>query len=696
MEGLRAVAVVAVVLFHASIPGIDGGYVGVDVFFVISGFLITGLLWRELGSTGTVRLRRFFGARARRLLPASALVGIVTTLSSAILLPPLLADAIYIDGIASALYISNFWFFLQASDYFASETDPSPFLHYWSLGVEEQFYLVWPAIIICTAWVVRRIRRLNTSQVSTAKTPYIVLLAVVGAASLAGSIVVTRIWPTAAFYLLPMRAWELAVGGLVALTVAQWRRLPLRVAALAGWFGIAITLFACNRFDAATPFPGAAALIPVLGTALVIGAGCAASDRGVGRVLSMRPMRALGEVSYSWYLWHWPVLVLAPAVVGHSLGLAGRLAAVLVSLCLAALTLRFIENPLRFKPVVRQSAARSLALGGAATAMAVCVAVVLLVSMPVPVGRGPATKPLALSAEPSPAGGNAALYEVDVQDLFAQVRAAVAASSQLEMVPSNLEPPLAEAGAEKADMLLNGCMRNVVEVGHPECTTGVTTSASTVALVGDSNAAMWGRAFESIALERRWRLETLTKAGCPLLDLRFTEPQLRRQYTECEQWRDEILTRLQAEPPRLVVLSVSRLYKANEFRSYDTAWFESLTRLVRQLRATGSKVLVLGPIPDPGTVVPVCLSGHLDEVSACSAPRDAAVNESGIAAETASTEAGGGHYADITALFCTVTRCPPIVGNALVYLDQFHLTLEYSRLLAPVIGALSDRALAGA
>jgi len=262
-------------------------------------------------------------------------------------------------------------------------------------------------------------------------------------------------------------------------------------------------------------------------------------------------------------------------------------------------------------------------------------------------------------------------------------------------VPSNLNPPLADAAGEEMALVQNGCMRNFLQVGQPECATGDTASATTVALVGDSNAAMWSRAFEQVASQRRWRLETLAKAGCPLLDLPYSLPNLRRKYTECDQWRAQIIARLRDEHPRLVVLGISRIYNANTFGTYDSAWIDRLTRLVQQLRGINAQVLVLGPIPDPQSTVPVCLSGHLDNVTACSPPRSTAVNEAGIAAEIAATEAGDGHYADITPLFCTADRCPVIVGNTLVYFDQVHVTLEYSQLLAPVMGALADRALAG-
>nr|WP_242660981.1 acyltransferase family protein [Mycobacterium alsense] len=699
MEGLRAIAVVAVVLFHADMPVVGGGFVGVDVFFVISGFLITGLLWREASVSGTVRLARFYGARARRLLPASATVGLVIMLGSAALLPALQSRPIIGDGIASALYVSNYRFVLQGVEYLATNLPPSPFEHYWSLGVEEQFYLVWPALIIATAWLIRRARR-RAGAASASERPYLVVLALVAAVSFALSLVVTRLAPPVAFFSLPTRAWELAIGGLVALSAGQWRRLAPLFAAIAGWGGLVLILLACLRLSRSTPYPGTAALVPVLGAALVIGAGCALSDQGVGRVLAVRPMRAIGRVSYSWYLWHWPVVLVAmstPAWSKHPLGLGT--VAILFSLGLAALTLRFVENPLRFAGPVRRSAARSLGVGGAATAIAVCVGVALLVAVPTPVGHGPAAPALTISATPPPTGSDAGAYDAAMKNAFAQVQALVAASADLKAVPSNLTPPLADAtksalGGSKA------CLRDLLQIDHPRCATGDTALSTTVALIGDSNAAMWEPAFEEVAAQRHWRLETLTKGYCPWLDLPISIPLFGREYTECERWREQILDRLRAERPRLVVIGMMRRYGshygwASGFTSYDPAWIASLTRQVRQLREIGTQVLVVGPIPDPQSVVPICLSVHLDDASACSPPTSKAVNQPGIAAESAATKAGGGQYADLTELFCTPDRCPAIVGNTLVYRDQNHVTIEYGRQLAPVIGALVDRALDG-
>ena len=237
IEGLRAVAVVAVVLFHAGVPGVGGGFIGVDVFFVISGFLITGMLWREVSTTGGVRLSRFYGARARRLLPASATVGVLTAIGSAILLSPLELRNVLRDAIACALYVGNYRFAQQAIDYLASDRAPSPFQHYWSLGVEEQFYLIWPPLIIAAAWLIRRTRHAASST-----TPYLVVLTLVAAVSFTASVITTHVAAPLAFFSLPTRAWQLAAGGLIALTATHWHRLPPLAAAIAGWTGLALIL----------------------------------------------------------------------------------------------------------------------------------------------------------------------------------------------------------------------------------------------------------------------------------------------------------------------------------------------------------------------------------------------------------------------------------------------------------------------
>ncbi|MCV7041509.1 acyltransferase [Mycolicibacterium moriokaense] len=698
IEGLRAVAVIGVILFHAGVPGVGGGYAGVDVFFVISGFLITGILWREASGTGTIRLRRFYAARARRLLPASATVGVIIAIGAILVVGPLQSKNILLDGIASALYVGNYRFALEGIDYLGANAPPSPYQHYWSLGVEEQFYLLWPAIIIATAWLIHRASRRAEPRDKTSIGPYLWVLGLVAAISFAVSLVATEALPSVAFFSLPTRAWELSVGGLVALTVAWWRKIPPLLCTILGWGGLVVIVLAFLELTRATPYPGTAALLPVVGTALVIGAGCAAPSRGCGRILELAPMRAGGRLSYSWYLWHWPVLLVLlffPPFLGRPLLLA--LVLIVVSGGLAWVTLRVIENPFRFSPRLRRSPARSLLVGGGFTAVAVCVCIALLVWLPSPIGPGPPAPTLTVTSGPAPTGPNVEPYEAAVRDTYAQVQAAVAASADVKEVPSNLEPTLASTTevVRTAPGPLSGCVRGFFETDHPECAVGDTSSATTVALVGDSNAGMWAPPLREVAEQRKWRLELLAKAGCPMLDMTIFNGTLRRDYTECDEWREHIVSRLRKERPELIVLAISRQYGASydqtsNYTAYDAVWTEKLTDLVRGFRDTGAKVLVLGPIPDTRMWVPNCLSLHLYDSTPCSPPTSAAVNRKGIDAEAGATRAGGGHYADVTDLFCTAVRCPAVVGNTLVYHDFNHATGQYTLLLAPVIGAVAE------
>lgn len=669
----------AVVLFHAGVPGFGGGFVGVDVFFVVSGFLITGLLWQEASHAGIIRLAPFYAARARRLLPAAALVLLATSVTATVLLPPLQARSVLGDAIAGALYVGNYRFAVQGTDYLAEAT-PSPLQHYWSLGVEEQFYLLWPALILGTAWLLARAGRNTDSAV-----PYGCVLAVVAGASLSVSLAWTQTMPPWAFFSLPSRAWELAAGGLVALTAAHWRSLPPVCAALVGWGGLALILATGTQLGTATPYPGSAALLPVLGTALVIGAGCAIPDLGVGRLLGKPVLRGIGRVSYSWYLWHWPVLLLAPVLFGHGLGLAGRLAMVMISFGLAILTLHLVENPARFAAALRTSAWRSLTLGATVTGLAVCAGLALLAVRPVPTGSGPAAVPVAAIENPR---ANAPALTAEQR-----LQAAVAASADLRAVPSNLAPPLGDI--TKPEAFVNGCVASWMAVTAPECASGDTSSATTVALIGDSHAGMWQPALESAALQRNWRLETLAKVTCPLMKLPILSPYLGREFTECMQWRADVLARVERDRPALIVLDMARRYGADfGFVSYDQTWLDGLSRLVSQLRGTGARVLVLGPVPDPHSTVPTCLSAHLDDATACAPERSVALNDTGIAAEAAAVRAGGGQYARLDQYFCTDRRCPMIVGNTLVFRDDNHITAEYAQLLAPVLANLTRSALA--
>ncbi len=317
------------VAYHAGLPGISGGYVGVDVFFVISGFLITGLLWQELAGTGQLSLTAFFARRIRRLLPTAVLVLVATLGASWLWLAPLRVPSVARDAAAAALYAANYRFALQGTDYLSAHAAPSPVQHFWSLGVEEQFYLLWPVLLVLAAAVIRP-ARLTRAGAAWA-------LGVLAAGSLALSLVLTDRAQPWAFYSLPTRAWELAGGGVLALVAPRLRQLPNPGATALGWSGLAGVGWAVVAYSPDTQYPGTAALLPVAGAMAVIAAGCAHPRSGPDLLLARRPMQQIGRLSYSLYLWHWPVLIIGATLVHGSLARAGLVG---LSVLLAAATVR--------------------------------------------------------------------------------------------------------------------------------------------------------------------------------------------------------------------------------------------------------------------------------------------------------------------------------------------------------------------
>jgi len=336
IEGLRGISIALVLLFHARIAGFNGGFVGVDVFFVLSGFLITGLLVREVEETGRISLAQFYARRARRLLPAAALVLAATLLASYFLLPDLLLPGVAVDTAAAALYVSNINFAYHATDYFAPSAAPSPILHFWSLSVEEQFYMFWPAIVLL---VTRRARapRINVRAA----------LIAIGIASFVFAIWLLKFNAPWAFFSFPTRAWELALGGLLAASKSSLERIPKFAASICSWLGVAGVILSAVFLKESAPFPGVPALLPTISAALVIAAGARSIQSVPTRFLESAPLRFLGRISYSLYLWHWPLLVLPLALSIAPLTLVQRILLALASIVLATITQRFIEAPLR-------------------------------------------------------------------------------------------------------------------------------------------------------------------------------------------------------------------------------------------------------------------------------------------------------------------------------------------------------------
>jgi peptidoglycan/LPS O-acetylase OafA/YrhL len=711
IEGLRAVAVLGVVLYHAHVGLLRGGFAGVDVFFVVSGYLITGLLWDELQSRGHISLGAFYARRARRLLPASVLVVAVTAVSARHWLPPLQVPSVAKDGVSSALYVANYRFAMARTDYLHASSAPSPFQHYWSLGVEEQFYLVWPLLILGASLVWRYQGRYQRGRLSgpgaSRVTAGVALTAITAASFLLGSWLTHANQPWA-FFSLASRAWELGVGGVLALTAPTVRRISGRVAPAMGWGGLLLIVASFVMISSTTPYPGTAALAPVLGAALVLAAGAGAGRTGPVRILGQRHMRMMGRISYSWYLWHWPMLILAPYALGRSLNLPENLLIAALSGLVAAASFLLVETPARQSSWLAARPRRSLVAGVGLSVSGAVACLLVAATLPSLTGHGLAPiaaihlGPLPVRvASRAPGPGDTPSTSFDpiaakATAIDVQVQAAVARTVDVQEVPANLDPTLTEAKNSNSPSYHDGCMDAYLETVVRTCVFGATTSTRTVVLFGDSHAAMWFPAVDTAANARGWRLLNLTKATCPPFDIPIFSPALGRTFTECEIWRNNVLDRITAEHPALVILAVARHYEpVYGFTAYDNAWLSYLAQMVTRLRALGSRVLMIGPVPKPPFVVPDCLSAHLTSAAACTFPVAQTISEAGEAAERAAVTGAGGSYLDTQPWFCAGPTCGVMVDNIEMWRDDNHISETYSAYLGHAMAAQIARVIPG-
>jgi peptidoglycan/LPS O-acetylase OafA/YrhL len=664
IEGLRAVAVLLVVAYHCGVGPITGGYVGVDVFFVISGFLITGLLLREIRTRGTISIPGFYARRALRLLPAGSVVVVATVAAAAWWLPPLRRDGILADALHTTFYGINYRLAAIGTDYLGAETDPSPLQHFWSLAVEEQFYLIWPPLLLAVAVGLRR-GPINTTRV------YAVLTVIV-AGSFALSVWQTGANASWAYFGAHTRAWELGAGALVAAGAGSLARLSRVVAAGLGGAGLTAIGVSAVLYSPATPFPGSAALLPVLGTAAVIVGGCAVPSR----LLSVPVLQGVGRLSYSWYLWHWPFLIIAPVALGATLSVWQNVLVAAVAFGAAMLTYALVENPARHLAALRDRPWRGVTAGIAASVLTAGLCLVITVGA-THADRGSTYRAASITSG-----------TFDVRNL----PRVIADSVDAPAVPSNLTPKLAKAATNRPQFYRDGCSGDLTdaEVKTP-CAYGDLTSPTTVVLFGDSHAGHWFPALETVALSRHWKLVVMSKSACHAADVNIYLDTLKRTFDECVVWRKAAFQRLRVLKPAMVVLVSTA--QGGELpgiaqSDQDTAWTDGWTRSVDAAAASGAKVYYVNDTPWHGTIVPECLSAHLDDPQACARTRQAALlmprrRQLVIDAATAH----GASVIDPVPWFCTATACPVVIGNVLVYKDRHHMTTVYSRLLAPLLSA---------
>ncbi|SDD03732.1 acyltransferase family protein [Auraticoccus monumenti] len=674
IQGLRAVAVLLVLAYHAGVPGVRGGFVGVDVFFVISGFLITGLVVREVERTGRLDLRRFYARRIRRLLPATAVVLVGTVVLTAVALPVTRWESVLRDVVASALYVVNWRLAAQSVDYLASEQASSPVQHFWSLAVEEQFYVVWPLVVIA---VVALHRRLGW----TLRRALAVGLALIAVPSLWWSAHHTASSPAQAYFVTTTRLWELAAGAFLVLVLHRLRGLPASLARGLGWLGLGGIAVSALVYTSATPFPGLAALLPVLSTVAVLAAGSrphAGGAGGAGWFLTWRPMRQVGDLSYSLYLWHWPLVVVGTAVFAGEDGRLWWVVGVLLvctSVVPAWLTHVVVERPVHG---ARQFLRGPVVLATLLTCTLVPVAGAVALQLDLDrrtersaaVPAGEALGALALGEEPttSPAG-----------------------EAPARLGPTT--PDVTRAVDDNSAVYTDGCHQDQEQTEPVSCTYGVPGAATKVALVGDSHAAQWQPALEAVAVARGWQLDTYTKSACSFFDVDVLIGDPAAPYTSCSGWNEEVSEVLTTGGYGIVFTSGSNRYTMQEDggtltgAAADEALARSYARSWTVLTDAGVDVVALANTPWVGIDVPECLAVNPSDPAGCAADRDEALTASGAEQAVAARLAPAAHLVDLNDWICPRATCSPVIGGVITFRDSHHLTATYSRSLSPFLDA---------
>jgi peptidoglycan/LPS O-acetylase OafA/YrhL len=652
IEGLRGIAILLVVAFHCGISTLRGGFAGVDVFFVLSGYLITSQLAAELDGTGRLDLAAFYGRRARRLLPAASLVILFTLGVAAWLFSPDEIDFAARAARASSGYATNFFFAVNSEDYFARHAGTNPLLHMWSLAVEEQFYLFWPLLL----WLLYRIRPRQasdsqagvSSRVLPATSTFLAgAVAVVSLVSFGISVWSTRAGSSYAFYGLHTRAWEFGVGALTGLSPwGSWARIsretqPPPWRNVLGFAGLAIILASALKLNGNWGAPGWSVAFPVMATAALLAAGDRISFPGA-LVLRSKPLVALGGLSYSWYLWHWPLLVLLADFVPG----ASKTQKVLmcgVALLIAAAVHHWIENPIRFAPVLRRYPSRSVALG--AVLAVVCFSASLAgIRFGRHLNDQPELKKLSVDFE--------------------------------SIAQTNWRP----------------CGSNYLGPGEARmCEYGDLQSPVSIVMAGDSHAIQWLDAMAAVASDNHWKLGMMFRGQCPLAQVTIPYEIPSRQKT-CQDWRRGAMQKILELHPTLVVVAGATSAYVHPGVISPSAWSEGYRKTFEAFTKAGIKFALMRDTPQPGFPVPDCVARTVRNPwlprGLCSAWRKSATSPEGIAAEDRLlAQFPGAHLIDADDQICDKDFCPATRNGELVYLDLGHMTGRFARTLAPVLEA---------
>ena len=536
IQALRAIAATLVLVYHAKL--IPGGYVGVDIFYVISGYLITGLIIRELESAQKFDFSKFYARRAKRLIPSSLLVVICTGIVGWIVLPSSMRQTFGRDLIAASTYVSNFFFALWQNDYQNLNSTPSPFIHYWSLAVEEQFYLFWPLIVVILYKIGKK-RAILIGSLFTVAFSFMI------------SLITTNLYPIWSFYILPARAWELGIGALILFIPSKLRLSKIFV--YVAFFGL---IFSSFKFNETTAFPGLAALVPVISTAILVHSHNNWPNR-LSKISRLPLVQWLGAISYPLYLWHWPLLVLPAIALGRTLSIVEKVLIFLIIFLLSAFTHRYVEEPARHHS---WGSKRTFKYVSVATAGCVLLGLSIYVSYSnsFTVGSG---------------------KKFSLEDI--------------RQNPVNYE---------------DGCHIHRGVTRSPACQYGDPYGKETIVLYGDSHAAQWLPALDIIGKKRHVKIISLTKSACSATELVLP---LSSQYSvsDCQKFRDNSITRIKKLSPIAVITSSYQQLKATDGSADPLAWWISgQAKLLERLKPITLKSVYITDTPRPTLDIPDCLS----------------------------------------------------------------------------------------
>lgn len=655
LDGLRAVAVVAVILFHLGYVWMPGGFIGVDVFFVLSGYLITGLLVDDAQRHGHVRLRRFYERRMRRLLPASATVLIVVIVAGRLLLDPVQQASLSWDALFASLYSANWRFGLSSGDYFQAGDVPSALVHYWSLGIEEQFYLLWPTLLVLTGWSTRRF--------DSARRASVLLGLAVGLFVVSAALGVVNAGQPIGYYGLQTRGFQLLAGGALAIGVRRFsrNRIEGRRGVLATTFvalgALGLLAWWAHTIPDAVRYPGWVGIRVTITTVVLIAAvDLSPANVGIARWLGGRVPATIGRLSYSLYIWHWPILVFVPQLVKRLgddwswLGL--RPVLVVITVAFAAASYHAIEQPFRFRWFPEAPAWRTIAVGLS------CSLLVAVGAMAVLRPRDP-FKVQALNA---------------VRDL--------AVSDPCPYFPD--------------DWKTHGFTPCLYRKG----------SGPTIALVGDSHAQQWQPAIAELAKRSDATIVNATYRGCPANDLTpfWTDDNGRAHVDKpCTEWRrkvfPELVERYDPDVIFVVTYSNSRSFRVDgaDVKPTDSdhlaVWAKGWEWTLDTLTGGTGRVLVSTAEPNMPERIPACLIAHGRDSTACDFPLS----------ETKAPDAynrvirGFASHSDVgvvdtTPLICPDGTCPAVIDGVIVHRDDDHISASFARHRADDLGALFQQA----